>query len=47
MQKYDLALAFGCGDLIVLRSRQSLRELSQFVVVSRKECLGRMFCGIV
>ena len=40
MQKDDFALAFSGGDLIVLCAGQTLRQLSQFVVVSCEQSLG-------
>src|SRR5258705_11775115 len=47
MQKNNLALTFGCGDLIVLRSRQSFGEFSELMIVSRKQCLSRVLGGVV
>ena len=40
-------LALGRGDLIVLRSRQSLCQFCQFVIVRREQRLNGMIRGVV
>ena len=43
MQKHDFAFTLSCGDLIVLRTRQTFSQLCQLVIVRRKQSLRRVF----
>ena len=47
MKKDDFAFAFGRGDLIVLRARQSFGQFGQLVIVRSEQRLGRVLRRIV
>ena len=43
MKEYDITVTFGCGELIILSSREIFGKLGQLVIVGRKQRLSGMF----